>query len=134
MLNCISDLLPCGKSHMPCPWVCSEADPKSLQIGVVLWAGIFLWRDKRSGKSCVCDHAVQGEKPSRSANTQERDCTSDRVDPLSQREQAGNPCDDDRDKAYRHQCSKVVDHFSHTLIMQSTIRCHDAHITDHIAI
>lgn len=94
---------------MSCPWVGGEPDPESLQIGVVLWAGILLWRNKGGGKPCICDRAVEREKPGGSANTPEYDRPSDRMDPLGQRDQAGNACDDDREQAHGHQHSEADD-------------------------
>src|SRR5206468_12160541 len=62
MSNCVFDLLIGGKRHMSCPWIYGESDPESLQKGVVLWAGILLWRDEGSGKPCICNCIVEREK------------------------------------------------------------------------
>ena len=90
----------------------------------MLWAGIFLWRDKRSWKPCVCNYAVQSKKTSRGANTPERDCTSDRVDSLGQGDQAGNTCDDDRDHANGHQHSDDDNQFPRARILGCDNRFH----------
>jgi hypothetical protein len=90
MSNRIFDLLLCGEGFASRPRIRGQSDAERLQIGVVLWARFLLWRDKRSRKLCVCNDAIEREKSSRQANTPEYDRTRDRVDSLSQRDQAGN--------------------------------------------
>ena len=91
MYNCVFDLLVGDKWHMSCPGIYGESDPESLQIGVVLWTGILLWRDERSGKPCVCNRAVEREKSSSSANAPEYDCPGDRMDPLAREIKLATP-------------------------------------------
>src|SRR5437660_12817854 len=103
MSHCVFDLLISNKRHMSCPWIYGESDPERLQIGVVLWAGILLWRDEGSRKPCICNCAVEREKSSSSANAPEYDCPGDRMESVGQRDQAGNACDYQRHEANAYQ-------------------------------
>src|SRR6266480_100010 len=111
MSNCIFDLLLCGEGFASRPRIYGKSDAESLQIGIVLRAGFLHWRDKRSGKLCVCNDAIEREESGSQTNTPEYDCTSDRVDSLSQRDQAGNARDDQGEQADRYQHSKDDDYF-----------------------
>src|SRR5207247_11120267 len=96
MSNCVFDLLIGGKRHMSCPWIYGESDPESLQKGVVLWAGILLWRDEGSGKPCICNCIVEREKSSSSANAPAYDCRSDSMNPLGKGDPAAKTCNNNR--------------------------------------
>src|SRR6266516_2480925 len=109
MSDCMFDVFPCDKRLISCSWVCGKPHAESLQIGIVLRAGIFLWRDKCSGKSCICNCAVEREKSSSSANTPEYDCPSDRMDSVGQRDQARHACDYQREQAHAYQYSQADD-------------------------
>jgi len=74
-------------------------------------ARFLLWRDKRSRKSCVCNDAIEREKTGCQTNTPEYDCTCNRVDSLSQGNQAGNARDDQREQTHRYQHSEDDDYF-----------------------
>src|SRR4029453_14770112 len=90
MSNRIFDLLLCGERLASRPRIYGEADAERLQIGVILWARFLLWRDKRRGKPCVCNDAIEREKSSSQANTPEYDRAGDRMDFLSQQNKPGN--------------------------------------------
>src|SRR6266487_1186814 len=106
MSNCTFDLLLCGEGSASRPRIYGKSDAESLQICVVLWTRFLLWRDKRRGKLCVCNSAIEREKAGCQTNTPEYDCTCDRVDSLSQRDQAGNASDDQREQTHRYQHSE----------------------------
>jgi hypothetical protein len=109
MSHCVFDLLVGDKGHMPRPWIYGESDPERLQIGIVLWAGILLWRDEGSRKSCICNCAIEREKSSSSANAPEYDRPSYRMNPLGKGDQAGNTCNYQRQQANRHQHNAADD-------------------------
>jgi hypothetical protein len=111
MSNCTFDLLLCGEGSASRPRIYRKSDAESLQICVVLWTRFLHWRDKRRGKPCVCDDAIEREKAGCQANTPKYDCTCDRVDSLSQGDQAGNAGDDQREQADRYQHSEGDDYF-----------------------
>src|SRR6266496_6221621 len=111
MSNCTFDLLLCGERSASRPRIYGKSDAESLQIGVVLWARFLLWRDKRSRKSCVCNDAIEREKTGCQTNTPEYDCTCNRVDSLSQGNQAGNARDYQREQTHRYQHSEDDDYF-----------------------
>ena len=103
MCNRIFDLLLCREGFASRPRIDSESHAERLQIGIVLWARFLLWRDKRSGKLCVCNDAIESKEAGCQTNTPEYDRPSDRMDSLSQRDQAGNARDDQREQADRYQ-------------------------------
>src|SRR4029434_3720891 len=103
MSNRIFDLLLCGERLASRPRIYGESDAERLQIGVILWARFLLWRDKRRGKHYVCNDAIEREKSSSQSNTPEYDRAGDRMDSLSQRDQAGNAGDYQREQADRYQ-------------------------------
>src|SRR5207245_6485543 len=109
MSDCMFDVYSCEKRLISCSWVCGKPHAESLQIGIVLRAGILLWRDESSRKSCVGNRAVEREKSSRSADTPEYDCPSDRMDSVGQRDQAGNACDYQRHEANAYQHCEAND-------------------------
>src|SRR6266536_6354658 len=111
MSNCIFDFLLCREGLASRPRIYGESDAERLQIGVVPRARFFLWSDERSRKSCVCNDAIEREKAGCQTNTPEYDCTCDRVDSLSQRDQAGNASDDQREQTHRYQHSEDYDYF-----------------------
>src|SRR5438552_13541646 len=117
MSNCTFDLRLCGEGLASRPRICCESDAESLQIGIVCRTGFLHWRDKRCGKPCVCDDAIEGEKSSSQANTPEYDRTSDRMDPLSQGDQAGNARDYQREQTHRYQHSEGDDYFPRARIL-----------------
>src|ERR1700730_15359916 len=99
MPNRLFDLFLGDECQIACPRISSESDTKSLQIGVVLRTGVFLRRDKGSGKPRVCNRTVEREKSSSQANGPEYDRASNWMHSISQGDQAGNACNDDRDHA-----------------------------------
>src|SRR5881392_4340914 len=131
MSNCVFDLLIGGKRHMSSPWIYGESSPESLQKGVVLWAGILLWRDEGSRKPCICNCIVEREKSSSSANAPEYDCPGDRMDPLGKGDQAGNTCNYQRHQANRHQHSEHDDYFSRARTLDCGIGLHGGGNTVH---
>src|SRR5207248_4332919 len=120
------DLLLCGEGSAARPRIYGESDAERLQIGVVLWARFLLWRDKRSRKPRVCNDAIEREKSSSQTNTPEYDRTSDRMDSLSQRDQAGNARDYQRQQAHRYQHSKGDDYFPRAGIRSCRGGFHDS--------
>src|SRR6266446_8872396 len=126
MSNCIFNLLLCGEGFTSRPRIYGESDPESLQIGVVSRAGFLLWRDKRSRKSCVCNGAIEREKSSSQANTPEYDCASNRMDSLSQRDQAGNARDYQREQTHGYHHGKNDDYFPRTGILGCCSGFHDS--------
>src|SRR6266850_6913456 len=109
MSNCTFDLLLCGEGSASRPRIYGKSDAESLQIGVVLRARFLHWRDKRRGKLCVCNDAIEREKAGCQTNTPEHDAASDRMDSLSQGDQAGNARDDQREQTHRYEHSKDDD-------------------------
>src|SRR6266404_1768885 len=85
------------------PWVGSQAQAECLQKGVVFRARLFLGRDKRSRKPCVCDHAIKGEEAGCEDERPENDTAGNRMNSLGQRNQTGNARDDHREQAHRYQ-------------------------------
>ena len=64
-----------------------------------------------SRKPRVCNRAVEREKSSSQANTPEYDGAGDRMDSLSQRDQAGNARDYQREQAHRYHRNEDDDYF-----------------------
>src|SRR4029453_13498171 len=126
MSNRIFDLLLCGETLASRPRIYGESDAERLQIGVVLWARFLLWRDKRSRKPRVCNDAIEREKSCSQANTPEYDRAGDRMDSFSQRDQAGNAGDYQREQADRYQHSQDNDYFPRAGILGGVVGFHDS--------
>src|SRR6266480_2779571 len=126
MSNCTFDLLLCGEGSASRPRIYGKSDAERLQIGVVLWARFLRWRDKRRGKLCVCNDAIEREKSSSQANTPEYDRPSDWMDSLSQRDQAGHASDYQREQTHRYQYSDNHDYFLRAGILSYDGGFHDS--------
>src|SRR5438128_1590409 len=80
-----------------------EMDAERFQILFVFRAELFFWRDQRSWKFRVSDHAIKGCPSGREDNTPEYDAAHDRMNSVSQRNQTGNAGNDQREDADRQQ-------------------------------
>src|SRR5947199_6651346 len=125
MSNCIFNFLLCREGFSSRPRICGESDAESLQISIVCGAGFLFWRDKRRGKLCVCNDAIQREKSSSQANTPEYDRSSDWMDSLSQRDQAGHASDYQREQTHRYQHGDNHDYFLRAGILSYGCVFHD---------
>src|SRR5437660_4730972 len=118
---------------MSCPRICGQSHPKSLQISVVLRAGILVRQDKCSGKSRVCNGAIERQKSSRSANTPEDDGSSDGMDSVGQRDQTRDARDYQRHQTDRYQYHQADDQLPSTRILYCSIGFHKVVNTVHSA-
>src|SRR6266545_1736279 len=114
MPNCLFDLFLADERQIACPRICGESDTQSFQKSVVVRAGILLGREKCRRKFAVCNRAVQRETSSSQANSPEYDCASDRMDSVSQRNQAGRAGDYQRNQADPYCQSEDDDHSPRT--------------------
>lgn len=85
------------------PRVGGQAQAECLQKRVVFRARLFLGRDKRSRKPCVCDHAIERKETGCEDERPENDTAREWVDSLGQRNQTGKPGNDQREQADRYQ-------------------------------
>src|SRR5438874_2447403 len=85
------------------PWIGGQAQAECLQKRVMFRARLFLRRDKRSRKPCVCDHAIERKEAGGQANTPEYDAAGNRMNSLGQRNQTGNTGNDQREQTNGYQ-------------------------------
>ena len=94
MADRLFDLVLGNDRQIARPRICGETCTERLQIRVVFRTEVVLRWAKRRRKSCVGNRIVECEKSGSQANTPEYDCAGDRMDSVSQRNHAGDTCDD----------------------------------------